>query len=81
MLGNVAEWCRDCYAPSVNATFAEVDGLAILPEGKERRDRVFRGDSFNTSAEGLGTFERKAAEPNQHRFTLGCRPIRPIDHE
>ncbi len=59
MHGNVAEWCHDRYADGYEAGAPQTDPTG--PESGE--DRVLRGGSWKTSAEGCRSSARDFAAP------------------
>ena len=84
MLGNVAEWCEDCW--NANYVGAPTDGSAWLSGNCDRR--VLRGGHWASDAEGfrtgitpraLRTASRGAGSPPDDRlrrfFNLGSRDV------
>ena len=84
MLGNVAEWCEDCWNPHYGG--APADGGARLSGDCDRR--VLRGGNWSSDAEGIRTgitprslraASRGAGAPPSDRmrrlFKLGARDV------
>lgn len=66
-VGNVAEWCRDWYAPLPGGTVTDFAGPA---EGEEK---VVKGGSYEDGQDGLRAFVRTAMEPNSASGDVGFR--------
>ncbi len=66
MLGNVAEWCEDSFAP-----YPGFD--AIDPVGKDGDRRVARGGSWGDSAQRIRSADRIPARPDMRSAYVGFR--------
>lgn len=72
MSGNVYEWCQDCS--HFNYQGAPSDGSAW--ENPATSDRVIRGGSWDTEAEGCRSAFRDPSDPDSGRSTVGLRLVR-----
>ena len=75
-IGNVAEWCRDRFAPASD-TPRKGDGLR---QGRPnpRKLRMFRGGSFGSNERGLRTGMRSPIDESGRAGPLGLRAARAI---
>ena len=74
LAGNVAEWCRDWYAPDAYATGGDRD-----PTGPATGEhRVLRGGSFFSPPDGLRTAYRDRARPDERAVSFGFRLVREV---
>ena len=71
MHGNVAEWCRDWYAPYPS-------GNAIDPQGPPSGEsRVVRGGGFGDDASKCRSADRVDQDPEDRSGSIGFRPVCP----
>jgi formylglycine-generating enzyme required for sulfatase activity len=67
MLGNVAEWCNDCYSPTAYASAAAAD-----PRGPESANyRVLRGGSWRSGEKQCRAAARQGESPGFADTCLG----------
>jgi iron(II)-dependent oxidoreductase len=71
MLGNVSEWCRDCYDPSYYARSIAQDPLG--PDTGELR--VVRGGSWQTPISQLSSTFRSGQRPTSRAAAVGFRCV------
>lgn len=77
MIGNVAEWCQDSWAPYGEPRPRPGDGLRPVPAAG--RNRVHRGASFVENVLRRGrTAARQDSSPAFRKEWLGLRAMRPL---
>jgi formylglycine-generating enzyme len=77
MAGNVAEWCSDAYDPKYYGSAPKLNPQGPAP-GNDA-ERVFRGGSFHSTADGAESFRnaaRSKAPPQTARPDLGFRCVK-----
>lgn len=67
MVGNVAEWTRDWYAPLPGGKINDFEG----PESGQVK--VVKGGSFYSGMDELRAFARQAMDPNERHESIGFR--------
>jgi formylglycine-generating enzyme required for sulfatase activity len=77
VIGNAAEWCRDCFHDYAKVAPAADDGLRAVPG--DDGNRVLRGGSFRERPRVRGkTSSRQDDVPDRRDDYLGLRPARPV---
>jgi formylglycine-generating enzyme required for sulfatase activity len=74
MLGNVAEWVEDCYAPDYKG--APADGTPFI--SKDCSSRVIRGGSWFKFPRNLRAANRISGLPDFRSYTIGFRIARTV---